>query len=75
MATLKIINGTIITGGESFVGNVVLKDGVIEYVGTENPEVPADAETIDATGLPHCCKNARCTWNNSALSYDTHKYK
>ena len=44
MATLKIINGTIITGGESFVGNVVLKDGVIDYVGVENPEVPADAE-------------------------------
>ena len=51
MATLKITNGTIITGGESFVGNVVLRDGVIEYVGTENPEVPADAEVIDASGL------------------------
>ena len=51
MATLKIINGTIVTGGESVVGNVVLKDGVIEYVGTENPEVPADAEVIDAAGL------------------------
>ena len=51
METLKITNGTIITGGESFVGNVVLKDGVIEYVGTENPEVPADAEVIDASGL------------------------
>ena len=50
MATLKITNGTIITGGESFVGNVVLKDGVIEYVGTENPEVPADAQVIDAAG-------------------------
>lgn len=51
MSTLKIINGTIVTGGESFVGNVVLKDGVIDYVGTENPEVPADAEVIDASGL------------------------
>ena len=51
MATLKIINGTVVTGGESFVGNVVLKDGVIDYVGTENPEVPADAEVIDAAGL------------------------
>ena len=50
MSTLKITNGTIVTGGESFVGNVVLKDGVIEYVGTENPEVPADAQVIDATG-------------------------
>ena len=27
MATLKIINGTVVTGGESFVGNVVLKFG------------------------------------------------
>ena len=51
MATLKITNGTIITGGKSFVGNVVLNDGVIEYVGTENPEVSADAEVIDAKGL------------------------
>lgn len=51
MATLKITKGTVITGGESFVGNVVLKDGVIEYVGTENPEVSADAEVIDAKGL------------------------
>lgn len=51
MATLKITNGTIITGGKSFAGNVVLNDGVIEYVGTENPEVSADAEVIDAKGL------------------------
>ena len=51
MATLKITNGTIITGGKSFVGNVVLNDGVIEYVGTENPEVSAGAEVIDAKGL------------------------
>ena len=51
MATLKITNGTVITGGEAFIGNVVLKDGVIEYVGKENPEVPADAEVIDAKGL------------------------
>lgn len=50
MSTLKIINGTIVTGGESFVGNVVLKDGVVDYVGVENPEVPADAEVIDAKG-------------------------
>ena len=51
METLKITNGTIITGGKSFAGNVVLNDGVIEYVGTENPEVSADAEVIDAKGL------------------------
>ena len=51
MATLKITNGTVITGGKSFAGNVVLNDGVIEYVGTENPEVSADAEVIDAKGL------------------------
>jgi N-acetylglucosamine-6-phosphate deacetylase len=51
MATLKITNGTVITGGKSFVGNVVLNDGVIEYVGTENPEVSAGAEVIDAKGL------------------------
>ena len=51
MATVKILNGTIVTGGKASLGNVVLKDGVIDYVGSENPEVPADAEVIDAKGL------------------------
>lgn len=51
MKTLKIINGTIVTGGQSFIGNVVLKDGVIEYVGTDDFEVDADAEILDASGL------------------------
>lgn len=51
MATIKITNGTIVTGGKAFLGNVILKDGVIDYVGIENPEVSADAEVIDAKGL------------------------
>lgn len=51
MKTLKIINGTIVTGGQSFIGKVVLKDGVIEYVGTDDFEVDADAEILDASGL------------------------
>ena len=51
MKTLKIINGTIVTGGQSFIGNVVLKDGVIEYVGTDDFEVDADAEILDVSGL------------------------
>jgi N-acetylglucosamine-6-phosphate deacetylase len=51
MATVKILNGTIVTGGKASLGNVVLKDGIIDYVGTENPEVPADAQVIDAKGL------------------------
>ena len=51
MKTLKIINGTIVTGGQSFIGNVVLKDSVIEYVGTDDFEVDADAEILDASGL------------------------
>ena len=48
---IKIINGTIITGGESFIGNVVLKNGTIDYVGTENPQVSDDVRVIDAKGL------------------------
>lgn len=50
MNLIKIINGTIITGGESLVGNVVLKDRVIDYLGTE--DISADgAQIIDAKGL------------------------
>lgn len=48
---IKIFNGTIVTGGESFTGNVIIKDGLIDYVGTENVPVPEDAHVIDATGL------------------------
>lgn len=48
---IKIINGTIITGGESFIGNVVLKNGTIDYVGTEDPQVSDDVRVIDAKGL------------------------
>ena len=51
MNLIKIINGTIITGGESFIGNVVLKDGVIGYVGTDDPQVPDEARIINAKGL------------------------
>ena len=51
MNLIKIINGTIITGGESFIGNVVLKDGVIGYVGTDDPQVPDEARIINAMGL------------------------
>lgn len=51
MKTLKIINGTIVTGGQSLIGNVVLKNGIVEYVGTDDYEVDADSEIIDASGL------------------------
>ena len=51
MKTLKIINGTIVTGGQSFVGTVVLNNGIIEYVGTEDYDVCADVEILDAKGL------------------------
>lgn len=51
MNLIKIINGTIITGGESFIGNVVLKNGTIDYVGTEDPQVSDDVRVIDAKGL------------------------
>lgn len=50
METIKIINGKIVTGGECFAGNVVLKDGVIDYVGTEDIQVSEDARVIDAQG-------------------------
>lgn len=50
MSTIKIINGTIVTGGETFIGNVVIKDNVIDYVGTEDPKID-DAHVIDAEGL------------------------
>ena len=51
MKTIKIINGTILTGGKAMIGNIVLKDGKIDYVGTQNPEVEEDAQVIDAKGL------------------------
>ncbi len=50
MKTTKIINGKIVTGGECFAGIVVLKDGVIDYVGTEDIQVSEDAQVIDAQG-------------------------
>ena len=50
METIKIINGKIVTGGECFAGIVVLKDGVIDYVGTEDVQVSEDARVIDAQG-------------------------
>ena len=45
-----ITNGTIITGGETFAGNVVLDGGLVEYVGSEMPQVTEDAKVIDAKG-------------------------
>ena len=50
MKTIKIINGTIVTGGETFAGDIVLRDGVIDYVGPDCPAVPEDSEVIDAKG-------------------------
>ena len=51
MNMIKIINGTIVSNGESFKGNLVLKDGIIDYVGKDDVDVPAEAEIIDAEGL------------------------
>lgn len=51
MKTIKIINGTIVTGGKTFVGNVVLEEGKIMYAGEGDIHVSEDAEIIDASGL------------------------
>lgn len=51
MSTLKIINGTIVTGGKTFVGDLLIRNGRIEHVGTDSPQVPEDSEIIDACGL------------------------
>lgn len=51
MKTIKIINGTIVTGGETFSGDVVIVDGKIVYVGANSPELSHDTEIIDASGL------------------------
>ncbi len=45
-----IIDGIIVTGGETFAGNVVLDGGHIEYVGPEMPQVTEDTKVIDAKG-------------------------
>ena len=50
MKALKIKNGTVVTGGKCFFGNVVIADGIISYVGPDDQDVPADAEVIDARG-------------------------
>lgn len=51
MSTLKIINGTIVTGGKTFVGDLIICDGKIEHVGADTPQVPAGSEIVDASGL------------------------
>lgn len=51
MSTLKIINGTIVTGGKTFVGDLIICDGKIEHVGPDTPQVPAGSEIVDASGL------------------------
>lgn len=51
MSTVKIINGTIVTGGKTFVGDLLIRNGRIEHVGTDSPQVPEDSEIIDASGL------------------------
>lgn len=50
MKALIIKNGTVVTGGKCFSGNVVIADGIISYVGPDGPDVPTDAEVIDARG-------------------------
>lgn len=50
MKVLKIKNGTVVTGGKCFAGNIVITDGVIDYVGQDDPAVPDGAEVIDAQG-------------------------
>ena len=49
MKTL-IINGKVITGGEVFASNVVLKNGLVDYVGPEMPQVSDGDQVIDAMG-------------------------
>ena len=45
-----ITDGIIVTGGETFTGNVVLDGGLVEYVGPEMPQVTEDTKVIDAKG-------------------------
>jgi len=55
MATIFIKNAkAIVTADNSdnvfFGGNILIRDGVIDFIGTDIPEMEADAEIIDASG-------------------------
>jgi dihydroorotase len=49
MATFLINGATIVNEGKSFIGNVLLKDGLINRISTS--PIEAEATIIDATGL------------------------
>ncbi len=51
MKTIKIINGTVVTGGKTFAGDVLIRNGKIDYVGLDCPQVHDGTEIIDASGL------------------------
>lgn len=51
MASYIIRNATVINEGAKFVGNVLIKNGVIKKVSTEFIEDDRDATVIDAKGL------------------------
>lgn len=42
--------GNMITGGDCFTGDLVLKDGLIDYIGRERVEASPDMDVIDVTG-------------------------
>lgn len=51
MKTIKIVNGIIVTGGETFAGDLLIRNGKIDYVGPDCPAVPDGTQIIDASGL------------------------
>ena len=52
MKPIVILNGTVLTDAEAVKANLLLRDGKIEYVGTENPSLTLteEYELIDAAG-------------------------
>lgn len=42
--------GNMVTGGGCFTGDLVLKDGLIDYIGRERVEASPDMDVIDVTG-------------------------
>lgn len=51
MKNIAIMNGTLISEGGAFMGNLYVRNGKIDYVGPDAPEGLSDADVvIDATG-------------------------
>ena len=50
MGVIKIIGGKVINRGECTCADVIIKDGKIISVGSQNVHLPDDATIIDASG-------------------------